>query len=393
MVSGYKNILLLDVSTEITNRNRNRNKPEPFVEEIYNTVNLTFNTLSTSETKSIPIPLMFSNTDVSSLDVYTYSSLNASTEDVYAYTKLLDVTIQDLNDTPLYDETYNNIIEAILKTNFGDNSSVIDAFVPGIIYMGSIYQDTVSEEFVAANTIIILEKQADGSYKRPVIHDTTENIYNLYFEFQSNSEMKFISTDSHAVIDWVDSYSTTLNGLIKPAGYDVYITDPASYSENNKSDCEAYKQFLDNENTPIFFTVGFTADVEGCYQNMMAMFIDTITENDKHERHLLGLFTFLTEVIGEDERYRALLGNLGIPDPINYPNVFKSQDPDEQGIDWKLVNTKSKELMINYDNIFPYAGTYKALAGAIKFLGYQDLIFKEWYKIKNQNGRDKFITL
>jgi hypothetical protein len=49
--------------------------------------------------------------------------------------------------------------------------------------------------------------------------------------------------------------------------------------------------------------------------------------------------------------------------------------------------------MINYDNIFPYAGTYKALLGAVRFLGYQDLIFKEWYKIKDQNNRDKFVTI
>jgi len=49
--------------------------------------------------------------------------------------------------------------------------------------------------------------------------------------------------------------------------------------------------------------------------------------------------------------------------------------------------------MISYDNIFPYVGTYKALLGAVRFLGYWDLIFKEWYKIKDKTGRDKFIAL
>ena len=120
----------------------------------------------------------------------------------------------------------------------------------------------------------------------------------------------------------------------------------------------------------------------------MAMYVKQETE-----KYLIGLFTFLTEVEGEDERYRALLGNLGIPDPIKYPNIFRSQDPQEQGIDWTLINNKSKELMISYDNIFPYVGTYKALLGAVKFLGYQDLIFKEWYKIKDSYGRDKYVTL
>ena len=53
----------------------------------------------------------------------------------------------------------------------------------------------------------------------------------------------------------------------------------------------------------------------------MAMYI---VSNNTGKKYILGLFTFLTEVVGEDERYRALLGNLGIPDPVKYPNIFKS---------------------------------------------------------------------
>lgn len=92
---------------------------------------------------------------------------------------------------------------------------------------------------------------------------------------------------------------------------------------------------------------------------------------------------FRTEVEDEDERYRTLFTNFGIPDPITYPNIFKEQDPQEEGTDWRLVNRKSKELFLEYDQIFPYAGTYRALFNAIKYLGYQDIIFKEWYKIKD----------
>jgi len=55
----------------------------------------------------------------------------------------------------------------------------------------------------------------------------------------------------------------------------------------------------------------------------MALYIKDINSNND-EKYLLGLISFLTEVEGEDERYRALLGNLGIPDPIKYPNIFKS---------------------------------------------------------------------
>jgi len=114
--------------------------------------------------------------------------------------------------------------------------------------------------------------------------------------------MRFISSDSVANIIWEDSYevNTKLNF------YDQFNQTP--------------------ENTPIYFSVGFQTEVEGCYQNIMAMYL---VNTQTKKKYILGLFTFLTEVEGEDERFRALLGNFGIPDPVKYPNIFKEQDVDE----------------------------------------------------------------
>ena len=47
------------------------------------------------------------------------------------------------------------------------------------------------------------------------------------------------------------------------------------------------------------------------------------------EDFFIGAIEFRTTVIGEDERYRTLLENFGIPDPKIYPNIFREQDPDE----------------------------------------------------------------
>ena len=138
------------------------------------------------------------------------------------------------------------------------------------------------------------------------------------------------------------------------------------------------------------FTVGFQAEREGCYQNVMGMFV---RDNTTNEDFLVGAVEFKTTVEGEDERYRTLTENLGIPDPKIYPNIFREQDPDEQGVDWQLVNKKSKELMLSFDQIFPYSGTYKALFKAIKFLGYQDVVFKEWYKIIDSNDQQRYVSV
>lgn len=144
------------------------------------------------------------------------------------------------------------------------------------------------------------------------------------------------------------------------------------------------------ETNALHFTTGFRAKREGCYRNSMGIFMRNLnTEED----FFLGVVEFRSTVVGEDERYRTLLENFGIPDPKIYPNIFREQDPDEQGVDWRLVNRKSKELMLSYDSIFPYSGTYRALFRAVKFLGYTDVVFKEWYKLTDQNDDTRYVAV
>ena len=101
------------------------------------------------------------------------------------------------------------------------------------------------------------------------------------------------------------------------------------------------------ETNALHFTVGFEAKEEGCYGNSLGMFIMN-TEN-QDEDFFIGLLQFRTEVEDEDERYRTLFTDFGIPDPIVYSNIFKEQEPQEEGTDWRLVNKKSKELFLEYD--------------------------------------------
>ena len=320
---------------------------EDITVNIYNTVRLTFNTLVGSITQDYPVNYIFETCTV---------------ENNNNYKSLTNLVLTQLTQESEEDKKQNLDQKTFVNYLIVNNFNNYEDLFPCVRYIGSITQDKVSTEFVAASTFIILDEDDN----RPNFNISTDEYY-LKFEFQKDSEMKFISSDSVANIIWEDSHEVKSN----------IISD-------------AHNPFVKDTNTPIYFSVGFQTAVEGCYQNIMAMYI---VSNNTGKKYILGLFTFLTEVVGEDERYRALLGNLGIPDPVKYPNIFKSQDPDEQGVDWTLINDKSKELMINYDNIFPYVGTYKALMGAIKFLGYGDLIFKEWYKIKDQNNKDRYVTL
>lgn len=91
-------------------------------------------------------------------------------------------------------------------------------------------------------------------------------------------------------------------------------------------------------------------------------------------------FTVMGQTENEDERFSVNLKNLGIS--INAPEekIFRQSDIDEYGIDYALLNSKRKEMLIMYPEIYNYIGSYKSLIGAINYFGYSDLEVFEYYK-------------
>ena len=142
----------------------------------------------------------------------------------------------------------------------------------------------------------------------------------------------------------------------------------------------------DNDGTPspFFFSIGVQAEDEGAYTNALGIYLRSL-DDPNGTLFFMGYININTQVVGEDERFRTLLENFGVPDPKEYSNLFAEQDCHEQGEDYTLINKKSKEMFMTYSDIFSYVGTYKALLRAIKFLGYQDIVFKEWYTFKDAN--------
>lgn len=240
---------------------------------------------------------------------------------------------------------------------------------PYVRFIGTVYQDKISTNFIDPTTIIVIKDEGKtisesstvlNNYSYPSIgEDDSDVSFRLHFRFEENSDMSFVTTNDNVNLELTDS----LFALTK--------------NEATKSNA-------------LSFTVGFQTDTEGCYVNTMGIFI---RDNQTYKDYFLGVIRFYTEAEDEDERFRTLFTNFGIPDPIKYPNIFKEQDLEEEGTDWTIINKKSKELFLYYDQIFPYVGTYKALFNAIKYLGYQDIIFKEWYKIKDKNDNTRYVAI
>lgn len=244
--------------------------------------------------------------------------------------------------------------------NAGD--SINNSNYPYWHFESTVMLDPVSVELVSPLTLYILDEYESNKFKRPYVpveKDEEDNdiITSLYF-VTDNEELDMFSNEmNYSDISWYDNMTLPLD--IEPE---------------------------DNWIDPVTLTVGFSAQEEGLYVNELRIYIKKQNIKKNYTAyHYIGTIFFKGTAIGEDDRYRTLFANFGIPHPVDYQHVFKEYDPLQEGNDYELVNRKSKELFLTYDKIFPYIGTYKALINAVKFLGYNDIYFKEWYRFLNDD--------
>ena len=286
--------------------------------------------------------------------VYTGENITDNQHEFYQTIGLSKIDLVELEE---------NSGMSVIQQIFEDSVPNIGVYFPFVRYAGDYYQEKISSNFIAADTILVLEevKNGDGSfdYVKPYIN--AQSSYSLVFQPETNSELKIIDSASEYEIKYKGEISFAL-----------------ANEQNN----------FRNTADPFSFSIAFQATEEGAYQNLLGIYLTSKREEtDNITAFFMGAIAIKSEVEGEDERFRTLLTDFGVPDPKYYSNIFAEQDYQEQGKDFKLINKKSKELMLTYDQIFSYVGTYKALIRAIKFLGYQDIIFKEWYSIKDTNDK------
>lgn len=237
------------------------------------------------------------------------------------------------------DNLYINDSDNVYKISC-DLSNINDLLFPSTIFLGNINIDKVSVGLVETETLIFGQ----------IINDEYAQLFdNEQYEIKliidkNDKNFKFLSLD---VIS---------NEIEKLSEYSI------------------------NVNSEQYVNVGFFPDQEGVYES--DIFICLVDKNN-NKTIKIGQLSLNAEAVGYDERYDALFNNFGVLNPKTYYSIFKEHYIDEVNPDWKMINEKSKELFLSYNEIFPYIGTYKALINAVDFLGYDDIYFREWYKIIN----------
>lgn len=97
------------------------------------------------------------------------------------------------------------------------------------------------------------------------------------------------------------------------------------------------------------------------------------------------------ELYGEsednDERLDVLIKNFGEKIDSWDERIFDVSDVNEKLPDYILLNRKRKELLLEFANIFPLVGSYKALINIINFFGYKGIVqIKEYWKNIDQGS-------
>lgn len=105
--------------------------------------------------------------------------------------------------------------------------------------------------------------------------------------------------------------------------------------------------------------------------------------------------TLYGETESEDERFRLVLENFGRKIDHDKEYIFRDSDINEGLPDYKLLNKKRKELLLEGDNIYPFIGSYKSLINIINYFGYYDLDIKEYFLNVDESSPnyDKFMQI
>ena len=232
-------------------------------------------------------------------------------------------------------------------------------------FTGSVHLDEVSTGLYETATVFMLE-EAVSAYGSPIMAMPIASLVNSQFKAEfvkerlSSADINLIEAklaeDGEMYVEHVESIS-----MMPQDNSVVTSTTDGIHTVSTAVSKDALQ-----------FTIALNSDEDRAHYRYLRIY-------DTADNHLVAEFYVYGETVGEDERLSVLLSNFGSTLTAKDQFLFKDHDINEVGTDWKLINRKRKELLLELSNIKPFVGTYKALINAIKFFGYSNLTLKEYW--------------
>lgn len=241
----------------------------------------------------------------------------------------------------------------------------LDYDVTNEIYTGSLHLDEVSTGLYETATIFLLE-EAYNQYGAATMVKPIANVPGSRFKIE------FVKDDMSSTDINILSATMAADGEIYVAKEDnVELTLEANSVITSTVDGIHTVTGIASKEA-LQFTIALHSETDAGHFRYLKIY-------DIADNHLVANIYVYGETVGEDERLDVLLSNLGASLSTKDQNLFKEHDINEVGTDWKLMNRKRKELLLELSNIKPFIGTYKAIINAIKFFGYNNITIKEYW--------------
>lgn len=165
------------------------------------------------------------------------------------------------------------------------------------------------------------------------------------------------------------------------------LTAPDQYYDNgisisNPAGEFQYRTVSENlEERMMRIHLGFSAGTEGNYIRLLVIQDITYT----YSPSLIAQISLRGEAEGEDYRLSSLLQNFGRDITEQQELILRESDVNESLPDYRLLNNKRKEMLLQGDQIWPYLGSYRGLVNILNWFGYYDLRIKEYWLNVNKD--------
>ena len=258
-------------------------------------------------------------------------------------------------------------------------------------WSGTIFMPKVSTGLYETVNLFVFEEVVVNSgvleYVKPISENS--NSSKILFEFQNDfgtSKDIFlydaVVNNGEYEISKFELKTDTILDISNNLGVITYNqTNNTLGIVSGSTDFKGTDDYIDK--TPLSCNIALMSEEESIHYRHL--YIYEIENGIK--KHLIADIQLYGETEAEDERLTILLSNLGMSIKEEEGLIFRHSDINEIATDWKLINNKRKELLLEGHNILPFVGTYKALLNAIKFYGYDNLTLKEyWLNINEQSS-------
>lgn len=243
---------------------------------------------------------------------------------------------------------------------------------------GTAFLPEISTGLYETLNLYVLEEVRDDLDNPRFVHPISAEV--------DNTSLKFKFTSEYGESENIFLYSGKMvRGDLEVIKDEMQLSEMKTSTLYSGLDSENFKIVSPTADmlqpTACIANIALSSEIEGFHIRTLEIFASTNGVDVK-----VASLKIYGEVVAEDERLKDLLTNMALNlDEMDYL-IFRDSDIKDLGVDYKVLNRKRKELLLQASTIKPFIGTYKALLNVIDFYGYNNVSLREYWLNINESA-------